>query len=138
MSVVERGEIPGRKRMTLALFVMIFACVGISALAQLAMKVGMSEGAIQRGLGAGAYADVFLTVARNPLVMGGLIAYVLGAGLWLFVLSKAELSLVYPFVGMGFILTMLFGSLFLNEHVGLFRVVGTLLIAAGAFLVARS
>jgi uncharacterized membrane protein len=132
------GAITGRRGMTLELFAMIFVCVSISAVAQLAMKLGMSEGSVQTGLGRGAYVDVFLIIARSPLVIGGLVAYVVGAGLWLFVLSRADLSLVYPFVGMGFILTMLFGSLFLNEHVGLFRMVGTLLIAAGAFLVARS
>src|SRR4051812_21037940 len=118
--------------MTVTLLVLIITCVTISALAQLAMKIGMSGAPVQATLAAGGYADVFTSVLRSPLVMGGLGAYVLGAGLWLLVLSKAELSLVYPFVGIGFILTMLFGWLFLNEHIGAYRLIGTLLIAMGA------
>ena len=39
---------------------------------------------------------------------------------------------------MGFILTMLAGAFWLNESVSLARVAGTLLIATGCVLVARS
>jgi drug/metabolite transporter (DMT)-like permease len=64
--------------------------------------------------------------------------YVLGAGLWLLVLSKVDVSLAYPFVGLGFIMTMLLGWLFLHEGVGVERIIGTLLIAGGVVLVSRS
>ncbi len=124
--------------MTLPVFLMVVTCVTISAVAQLVMKLGMSSGAVQASLSKGGLVNVALTTLLNPLVMGGLIAYMLGAGLWLFVLSKAELSLVYPFVALGFIMTMLLGVFVLHEAVGLYRIVGTLLIAVGAVLVARS
>jgi drug/metabolite transporter (DMT)-like permease len=101
-------------------------------------KMGMSSSAVQSSLASRAPMDVAWAAARSPLVVGGLVAYVLGAGLWLLVLSKADLSLVYPFVALGFILTMLFGGLILGEAIGASRIVGTLLIAAGAILVARS
>ena len=124
--------------MTFKLFALVMACVTISALSQLAMKVGMSDNSIQANLTPAIRIEVLWVVLRNPLVIGGLSAYLVGAALWLFVLSKADLSLVYPFVGVGFVLTMLFGWLFLNEHVGLARLLGTLVIAIGAYMVARS
>jgi len=124
--------------MTITLFLLVITCVIISVLAQVAMKIGMSGPLVQASLASGVYAEAIAIVLRNPLVVGGLAAYMLGAALWLFVLSKADLSLVYPFVSFGFILTMLFGWLFLHEHVGYFRAFGTLLIAVGAYLVARS
>jgi len=54
------------------------------------------------------------------------------------VLARAPLSLAYPFVGLGFIFTMLAGALVLGEQVTPVRIAGTLLIAAGCVLVARS
>ena len=48
------------------------------------------------------------------------------------------LSMAYPFVGLGFVMTMLLGWAFLNEDIGLLRIVGTLLIVAGVVLVSRS
>ncbi len=75
---------------------------------------------------------------HSPMVFVGLGLYGIGAILWLFVLGRAPLSLAYPFVGIGFILTMLAGAFFLNENLTFARVAGTLLIAVGCVLVARS
>ena len=124
--------------MTIKLFLLVITCVTIGALAQLAMKIGMSGPVVQATLASGVGANIVWTIMRSPLVIGGLFAYVIGAGLWLLVLSKADLSLVFPFTGLGFILTMLFGWLFLNENVGFDRMMGTLIIAFGAYLVAKS
>jgi drug/metabolite transporter (DMT)-like permease len=75
---------------------------------------------------------------QSPLVLAGLGLYGIGAVLWLFVLARAPLSLAYPFVGLGFILTMLAGALYLGENVTPMRIAGTLLIAFGCVMVARS
>ena len=72
------------------------------------------------------------------MIILGLGLYGIGALLWLFVLGRAPLSLAYPFVGIGFILTMLAGAFWLNESISVARAAGTLLIAIGCVLVARS
>lgn len=74
----------------------------------------------------------------SPMILIGLALYGLSALVWLFVLARAPLSLAYPFVGLGFILTMASGAWILGESVSTGRIVGTLLIAAGCVLVARS
>ncbi|MEX1034581.1 MAG: SMR family transporter [Sneathiella sp.] len=58
--------------------------------------------------------------------------------LWVWVLSKVDLSIAYPFVGIGFVVTMLFGILLLNENVTPMRIIGTVLIVGGCVLVGRS
>jgi drug/metabolite transporter (DMT)-like permease len=121
--------------MTLRLFLLILASVGLSALAQLALKVGTGAAAAGRAQGVTGELGGLI---QSPWVLAGLGLYGVGALLWLFVLGRAPLSLVYPFVGMGFILTMLAGALYLGEHVGLARGAGTMLIAIGCVLVARS
>ncbi|MET0240386.1 MAG: hypothetical protein ABW184_10875 [Sphingobium sp.] len=111
------------------LFLMILLSVSMSAAAQLALKIGVGRAAGQTGI---------LAYFFQPLVIGGLALYGLGAILWLSVLARAPLSVAYPFVGLGFILTMFAGMLVLGEHVTPMRMGGTLLIAVGCFLVARS
>ena len=67
----------------------------------------------------------------------GLTLYFLSAVVWLLVLSRVEVSFAYPFVGIGFILTMLLGWLAMGDTMSLARVAGTLLIAGGVVLIAR-
>lgn len=120
--------------MTLRLLLLILASVGLSALAQIALKLGADAArATPRGPG-GELGSLLL----SPMVMVGIGLYGLGALLWLFVLARAPLSLAYPFVGLGFILTMAAGAFYLGEQVGAARVAGTLMIAAGCVLVART
>ena len=57
---------------------------------------------------------------------------------WLWVLSKVDLSVAYPFVGLSFLVTMAFGAFLLEESVTPSRIAGTLLIAVGCILVGRS
>ena len=94
--------------MTLRLFLLILASVSLSALAQLALKMGTTAAASARTTGVGGEVGGLI---QSPMILVGLGLYGIGALLWLFVLGRAPLSLAYPFVGMGFILTMLALSL---------------------------
>ena len=64
-------------------------------------------------------------------------SYGLSFILWLGVLSLADLSLIRPLMSFGYLITMLYGF-YAGENVTLERVVGTLLIVAGIFFVAKS
>ena len=70
-------------------------------------------------------------------MVGGLGLYFLGAIFWLFVLARVEVSFAYSFVGIGFFLTMVFGRLVMGDDRNMQRVVGTMLIAGCAVLIAR-
>lgn len=50
-------------------------------------------------------------------------------------LARLDVSMAYPFVGLGFILTMLLVFFVLGESLSTMRIVGTLLITAGVVLV---
>jgi multidrug transporter EmrE-like cation transporter len=121
--------------MPLQLFLLVVASVSLSAFAQLALKIGATSAAHASGPGVGGEMIGFI---QSPRVIAGLGLYGVGALLWLFVLGRVPLSAAYPFVGLGFILTMLAGAVVLHENVGVLRVAGTLLIAGGCVLVARS
>jgi drug/metabolite transporter (DMT)-like permease len=58
--------------------------------------------------------------------------------IWLFALSRVELSFAYPFVGLSFILMMFASSWFFAENISPLRIAGTLVIGLGVFIVSRS
>lgn len=123
--------------MSVVTFGLILLTVTASACAQLALKLGMNSPAVAAAIRAGG-ANLFLAVAASPLVWAGLTIYGVSIAVWLWILSKVDLSLAYPFVGVSFIVVMLFGVFLLQETVTPLRMIGTFLIAAGCILVARS
>ncbi len=123
--------------MSTATLGLILATVMASACAQLALKLGMSSPAVAAALPSGGK-GLLLAIASSPLVWTGLTIYGLSVSVWLWILSKVDLSLAYPFVGVSFIVVMLFGAFILQESVTPMRMVGTVLIALGAVLVAHS
>ena len=124
--------------MSLRILLLILASVSLSALAQISLKSGMASARVQQALADSHRLQAVLTVAGNPHVVLGLLLYCLGAVLWLLVLARLDVSFAYPFVGLGFVLTMLLGFLFFDEPVGSLRLTGTLLVVAGVVLVART
>lgn len=123
--------------MNVAVIGLILVSVTMSAVAQIALKHGMSSPDVQASLAAG-LGSALPSVARSLFVWLGLGLYGLGAVLWLGVLARVDVSQAYPFVGLGFILTMVFGITLLGEHVSAARLLGTCLVVIGVLLVARS
>ncbi len=118
--------------------VLIFVSVAMTTTAQILLKVGMSLPGVEQAVYEGRLVDKFLAVALNLPVVSGVVLYVGSLIVWLFVLAKVDVTYAYPFVGLGFLLTMAFGFLFLEEQMSLSRIGGTVLVAAGVLLVGRS
>lgn len=123
--------------MNIFLLAVILATVTLSACAQLALKLGV--GAVSSASRASAGGMTALgAVVTSPMVWLGLAIYGISVVAWLWVLSKTDLSVAYPFVGLSFLVTLTFGAVFLHETVTPLRLTGTVLIAIGCVLVARS
>lgn len=120
------------------LYILILSSVFLSATAQLFLKLGMSNPNISHFMKMGSFCELAKQICYSPWVIGGLSIYFIGALLWLLVLAKAEVSFAYPFVGVGFILTMFFGKYFMGEMIKIDRLLGTLLVIVGVMLIARS
>lgn len=107
----------------------------VTSLAQLSLKLGVEASKLPAGH---SIASQMWAYFQSSYVIGGLFLYVVGAVLWLFALSQFELSLVYPFVSISFVLVVILSAVFLNEHISLLRILGVTLIVAGAIFVAKS
>ena len=124
--------------LTIRLVALALVSVGLSSLAQLAFKYGMMRPDTQSALAASSWVSRLTGVLGTPAVLAGFALYGLSALLWLLVLSKLDVSVAYPFVALGFVVTLLCGALLFGEPVSGLRIAGTLLICAGVVLVGRS
>jgi len=113
---------------------LVFICVGMGVIGQLGMKKGMTT------IGNIEVKDILSTrifeVVFQKYVFIGMLFYVLSSLLWLVILSKAELSFVYPLISIGYIITAIFGKFFFNENLSFFRLFGILLICGGVYMIA--
>ena len=124
--------------MSLRILLLVLVSVALSALAQISLKYGMASPDIQRAMQADRWLTMGYTVAASPFVVGGLALYGLSICTWLLVLARVDVSVAYPFVGLGFIITMLLGAFLLHEPVGALRVTGTLLVTVGVVCISHS
>ncbi len=116
----------------LAIFVSIFLAV----VAQLLLKIGMLRIG-KFSLNISTILHQYTRILLNPFVMAGLFGFFVSALVWLYVLSRMELSFAYPFVALNYILILL-GSYFLfRETITPIKVVGVGVIMIGVYLVSR-
>ena len=123
--------------MNILLVMLILCSVLLSAFAQITLKIGMSSPVIQYAIASSSAMTVIQSVSTNMYVIGGLGLYFASAAVWLFVLAKVDVSFAYPFVGLGFVITMLLAFFINGEVLSTTKVVGTLCIALGVAIMAQ-
>jgi len=74
----------------------------------------------------------------NPYVFFGFVCFGLSSIFWLVVLSRLEISLVYPMVSVAYVLVAVVSWLFFKENLTLVRWAGIIVILLGVFLISRS
>lgn len=142
MAGLDQGLYEGRvvevsPRMTWPLLLLIVVAVSLNAVAQLFLrKLMLGVGTPAEGMeGVWAYG---WAIGTSPWFVLGMACYVVSLGLWLMVLARAEVSLAYPFLSIGYVLTAVVGYFMLGESVGAVRVAGLVLICAGIAVISRS
>lgn len=121
---------------TWQILVLVLFSVGCSAIGQIALKFGMASASVQAALAAGGVVPVGTAIVNNPFVLGGLFLYGFSAVLWLFVLARLDVSIAYSFVSLGFIVIMSLGCLLFGEPFTLRKLIGTIVVMLGVYLVA--
>lgn len=123
--------------MNFTVLLLILLSVMLSAIAQITLKLGMSSPLVQQAIASASALSVFQSIVTNAYVLSGLCLYFASAAAWLFVLAKVDVSFAYPFVGLGFILTMLLAYFINGEVLSVTKITGTLCIAIGIAIVAQ-
>lgn len=123
--------------MNLYLFTLILSSILLSSFAQIVLKTGMSSANVQSAMQTGDTVNTIISISTNLFVIGGLTLYFASAAVWLLVLAKVDVSFAYPFVGLGFIITMLLAFFINGEPLSAAKVIGTLCIAGGVAIIAQ-
>src|SRR5262245_26823131 len=112
--------------------------VALAALAQVALKTGLSGARVQQTLDGHQWQALFVAAVTSRPLLLGVFLYGTSTLLWFYALARADLSYVYPMLGLGMIVTTIIAATWLGETVSVVRWVGVVLIASGVVLVARS
>ncbi len=117
----------------MSVLVLILASVVLAVFAQLSLKRGMTN------IGTLSVNDLLtsriFSVITEKFVIFGLMLYFIASGLWLVVLSREELSFAYPLISLGYVFTAILAKIFFNESLTLVKMMGILLIVAGAYFI---
>lgn len=116
---------------------MIVGCIVFAASGNLLLKAGMIQvgSVVETQLSVVQY---ILQTLSQPTILIGVVLYIVSFVMWLSLLSMMELSAVYPiFVSAAFLIVMAGSAVWFNENVNAMRIIGTLVVALGIFIVSR-
>lgn len=117
------------------ILIMIPTITGVAG--QLLLKVGMSQlGALDLSLVN--IPALLMKIILSPYIMVGLAIYFGGVFFWLLALNRADLSYVYPFASLSYVLITIASWALLHENIPQMRWMGLVVICVGVVLVARS
>jgi drug/metabolite transporter (DMT)-like permease len=115
----------------------ILISVVAGAMGQIMLKKGMtSMGPLTLSLDQ--LFNILWRVGTNPYVVIGLAIYVTGTVFWLAALSRVDLSYAYPFASLSYAVMLVAAWQLFNEDITPFRLLGTLVVCLGVFLISRS
>tara|TARA_R110002020_G_scaffold316899_2_gene532247 strand:- start:12082 stop:12456 length:375 start_codon:yes stop_codon:yes gene_type:complete len=111
--------------------------VSLNALAQIALrKTMLSIGPLPSGIAA--LPSFGFSLATNAWFIAGMACYVVSIGIWMIVLGKVEVSVAYPLLSIGYVITAIIGYFYLGEDVNALRIAGIALICCGIVVISRS
>lgn len=123
--------------MTPIAFALILTGVLLNAAAQLLLKAGVhTVGHID--LSAGQLWRAAQALAVEPHIVGGIACYVASVVVWILALSRVEVSIAYPMLSVGYIVTAVAAWYLFGENLSASRIAGIAVIIVGVALVARS
>ena len=118
----------------MTIYLILFFAIFLNASANILLKVGMNRSG---SLNFTNISEILTKVVFNPIIIGGILCFVLALGAYTYVLSKINLSIAYPIMtSLGYMIVIFASWLFLKETITGVQVVGFCLIIGGVWLVA--
>jgi len=114
----------------------ILVAVSLTVVGQMLIKLGLNSlGNVDFSKG---IFSSYITIFCSPHVLLGAFLYSSATLLWLYALSKVDLSFAYPFLALSYVLIILLSIWFLDEHIPFLRWVGVFLICLGVLCISQS
>ena len=80
---------------------------------------------------------IFTTLIWDPYIIAAYASGFFASLCWFMALSKMELSYAYPFMSISFVLILIFSSIFFGETITWSKMIGTLFILIGLFIIVQ-
>lgn len=123
--------------MNLLTFVLILTGVILNACAQLLLKAGTNAlGTIT--LNWQNWFSVFVKVFSQPPIIAGLGCYGISVIVWIISLSRTDVTVAYPMLSIGYVISAIGAWMFLGEIVSPQRMLALGVIIVGVILLART
>ena len=124
--------------MNLTTFAFIISGVILNACAQLLLKAGTNAlgGAIH--LTMGNWFQTFIKVVTQAPILGGLACYGISLVVWIIGLSRTDVTIAYPMLSLGYVVSAFGAWMFLGEAVSPQRLAAIGVIVVGVVLLART
>lgn len=120
----------------LANIAIIMASIMMSSTAHVLLKKGaMSTSELTIG-GQSLMMNVWV-VATNPWVVGGMFLHVSALAIWMWALSRVDISFAYPFLAVGYVFVSLMAWQWLGESITTTRMLGMAIIIVGIVVLSR-
>ncbi|MCL6454246.1 MAG: EamA family transporter [Alicyclobacillus sp.] len=93
-------------------------------------KLGLAAHPL-RGLGSAVLA------LFTPYILSGIVLYAIATVVWIYLLSRLPISLLYPLQSLAYVLTAVVALVFFQEHISATRWIGIGVILVGVALVVK-
>ena len=105
-------------------------------LANVIAQLNLRKGMLNKEINSISFSKI-IEIFSSIYIWLGLFFYVISFVLYLYILSKFEVSYIYPIImSVGFILLLIFSVLFLNETFTLNKLLGIIFISIGIIVIA--
>lgn len=74
-------------------------------------------------------------IISNPYLMSGTGCYVLSLVLWVYILSKSQLSIAYPMMSLSYVTVMILSVFLFKENINFVQWAGAILVVIGTSLI---
>ena len=109
----------------------------MSSSAHVCLKKGMMVHGAAANSSEGLFNQLFL-VAVNPWILGGMFLHVSALVVWLYALSRVDITFAYPFLALGYVLVSLAAWLWLDETIGPTKLLAMAIIVIGILILSRA
>lgn len=118
------------KVMLLKGYSLALVSIVLGALGQVILKSGADKiGSLS--LSASSLFSDLLRIIKTPQILSGMVFFGLSSLLWIKVLTRSELSLVYPMVSLSYILVAILSFLLFKEQFTMQKILGIAVIITG-------
>jgi multidrug transporter EmrE-like cation transporter len=122
--------------MTWFSFTLIFSGVMLNAAAQLFLKAGTNTLGVV-SFTPDAWFGQALRIGTNPHIIGGLACYAVSLVVWIMGLSRVPVSVAYPMLSIGYVVSAVAAYFLFGEVLGAGRWLGIGFIIVGVLLISR-